>query len=573
MNMRLFLKRGAPGLALIVSMVGVAQSAQAQVPTNLTMQYGTGTTTYSVVNVGSGPATIVATYYNPNGTTPAGSGSTYSVPQFGRVNVTAGTSPDGPLPTNWSGSVVLSSDQDIIASALTPYTGRANAESPEPNSTPGTESSAYEAFNAGSTALYVPTIVRVRRSGSPGVAQLSTRYTFQNTTNTPATLFFTYRTTAGNVYNTTASLAGYGSVTYDTTQAADLPHPSLATQTSPVVMSLLVTSTQPIVGVAEQSWDFDSLDAVTAVPIKQNWSADYTAIPGEQASTTLFGPLVAKIGRTVGISRTCTWGGFTSHQFYTQSSIQNTGTTTATVTAQFIRSNTGTGANAPSGLASFSITFQLGPNATWNFNTFNGGGVAPVGSTLWSNFVDGYNTTTGVATHCNWSGSVRFTSDQPLVGFGFIQQPLSDQNYASAFNFFSASGATSTAFVPQFDRVCTSCAPAAVEDFTSFSSLTVQNVGNANTDLTVEFFGSSGGAPVATITTLGSGGPITLAPGQQYSFNSRNGANASIAQTALLGNNFKGSVRVIASGGVPIRVFVNSLSGKNHADAFVGFNR
>jgi len=71
----------------------------------------------------------------------------------------------------------------------------------------------------------------------------------------------------------------------------------------------------------------------------------------------------------------------------------------------------------------------------------------------------------------------------------------------------------------------------------------------------------------------GNGNPITLTPGQQYSFNTRNGANASIAQTQALGNNFQGTVRVTASGNVPIRIFANLLSGRDDADGYIGFNR
>jgi hypothetical protein len=172
---------------------------------------------------------------------------------------------------------------------------------------------------------------------------------------------------------------------------------------------------------------------------------------------------------------------------------------------------------------------------------------------------------------------VVFTSDQPIVGFGFIQQPLSIQNYASAFNFFGASGATSTALLPRVDRVCTPnasgvCPDGDIARFTDFSSLTVQNVGNVSTTLTVTFYNPNGSVN-QTLNVDGDGNSITLAPGQQYSFNTRAAASNSIAQNQSLGNNFKGTVRVTASGGVPIRIFNNLLSGLDDADAYVGFNR
>ena len=555
----------AASLTLTLSATGVANA-------NLTMPYGTGTTTYSVMNVGSAPATVVATYYNPNGTTSLS--SSHNLPVNGRLDITVGQ--DGPLPPNWSGSVVLSSDQDIVAVARTKYTGRPDANETNPNQTSGTESSAYEAFNSGSTTLYFPIIVRVRRTLQPTVGQLTTRFTVQNTSASPATVYVNFRNFNGTTYPPQIiTLNGYGSRTWDTAVDSDLtpPIPASDLNTDVVQFSLFVTGTQPLVGVAEQSWNFDGF--VGATPVKQNWAADYTAIPPSQAATTLYGPLVARVGTMGGSNWPCTLiSQYTSFFFFTQFAVQNTTATTATVTATFIRNNI----SNPSGLASGSVSVQIPPFGTWNVNMFGGGnlGYNQSNSAFWNIFANGYNAGTGAATHCNWSGSVVFTSDQPIVGFGFIQQPRSDQNYASAFNFFSASGATSTALLPRVDRVCSD--PSCDGDFTQvqlfpdFSSLTVQNVGSANTNLTVTFYNPNGTVN-QTFTVDGASNPITLAPGQQYTFNTRNGANASITQTQALGITFKGTVRVTASGGVPIRIFNNLLSGMDDADAYVGFNR
>ena len=554
----------AASLTLTLSATGVANA-------NLTMPYGTGTTTYSVMNVGSAAATVVATYYNPNGTTSLSSSHNLTV--NGRLDITVGQ--DGPLPPNWSGSVVLSSDQDIVAVARTKYTGRPDANETDPNQTSGTESSAYEAFNSGSTTLYFPVIVRVRRTLQPTVGQLTTRFTVQNTSASPATVYVNFRNFNGTTYSPQIiTLNGYGSRTWDTAVDSDLtpPIPASDLDTDVVALSLVVTGTQPLVGVAEQSWNFDGFVGVT--PVKQNWAADYTAIPPTQAATTLYGPLVARIGTLGGSNWPCTLNNYISHFFFTQFAVQNTTATTATVTATFIRSNISNSSGQPTG----SYTVQVPPFGTWNVNTFAGGnlGIDQTASPFWNIFADGYNAGTGAATHCNWSGSVVFTSDQPIVGIGFVQQPQSYQNYASAFNFFSASGATSTALLPRVNRVCSN--PSCNVDFTQlqlfpdFSSLTVQNVGNISTTLTITFYNPNGTVN-QTFIVDGSNNPITLAPGQQYSFNTRNGANASIAQTQLLGNNFEGTVRVTASGGVPIRVFNNLISGMDDADAYVGFNR
>ena len=562
----------ATGLTLALSAAGVANA-------NLAMPYGTGTTTYSVMNAGSAPATVVATYYNPDGTTQLA--STHNLPVNGRLDVTVGQSPDGPLPGNWSGSVVLSSDQDIVAVARTKYTGRLNAYENNPGQTPETESSAYEAFNSGSTSLYFPVIVRIKRAAQPTVAQLTTRFTVQNTSASPATVYLNFRNFNGTTYPPQIiTLNGYGSRTWDTAVTSDLTPTIPIGDLAPNVVqfSLFVTGTQPLVGVAEQSWNFDGF--IGATPVRQNWAADYVAIPASEATTTLYGPLVSRIGAPSGSSRPCTLGVYTTFFFYTQFAVQNTTATTATVTAQFIRSNnTGSGVNAPSGLANGSVSVQVPPFGTWNVGTFAGGnlGINQTASSFWNIFADGYNAGTGGATHCNWNGAVVFTSDQPIVGFGFVQQPLSIQNYASGFNFLRTAGATSTALLPRADRVCTPnafnvCPDNEIERFTDFSGLVVQNVGNANTNLTVIFYNPNGTVN-QTFTVDGSSNPITLAPGQQYTFNTRAGANASIAQTQALGNNFKGTVRVTASGGVPIRIFNLLISGMDDADAYIGFNR
>jgi len=555
------------GMALATSLT-LALSAAGVANANLTMPYGTGTTTYSVMNVGSAPATVVATYYNPDGTTSLSSSHNLTV--NGRLDITVGQ--DGPLPPNWSGSVVLSSDQDIVAVARTKYTGRPDANETDPNQTSGTESSAYEAFNSGSTTLYFPVIVRVRRTLQPTVGQLTTRFTVQNTSASPATVYVNFRNFNGTTYSPQIiTLNGYGSRTWDTAVDSDLtpPIPASDLNTDVVALSLVVTGTQPLVGVAEQSWNFDGFVGVT--PVKQNWAADYTAIPPTQAATTLYGPLVARIGTLGGSNWPCTLNNYISHFFFTQFAVQNTTATTATVTATFIRSNISNSSGQPTG----SYTVQVPPFGTWNVNTFAGGnlGIDQTASPFWNIFADGYNAGTGAATHCNWSGSVVFTSDQPIVGFGFVQQPLNIQNYASGYNFFSASGATSRALLPRADRVCTgSCDFTAVEQFPDFSGVVVQNVGNANTDLTLTFYNSNGTVN-QTFTVDGNSALITLAPGQQYTFNTRAGANASIAQTQALGNNFKGTVVVTATNGVPIRIFNLLISGMDDADAYVGFNR
>ncbi|MDW8396213.1 MAG: hypothetical protein RMM31_08220, partial [Anaerolineae bacterium] len=517
-------------------------------------------------------ATVVATYYNPDGSIPSGSVLTHTLPVNGRLDITTGQ--DSSLPSNWSGAVVLSSDQDIIAVAQTKYTGRLVAETlPPSQQQPGTEASVYEAFNAGATEVFFPALVRVKRASDPTVAELTTRYTVMNTSNSPATVHLNYRNFDGTTYPPTIiTLAPFGSRTFNTAVDVDLPT-GMITAPNTIAFSARVTATQPIVGVAEQSWNFDGFIGTTAA--KQNWVADYNAIPASDASTTLFVPNFSRVGAdTGGSARPCTFSVYTDYFFYTALAVQNTQNTTATVTAEFFRSNTGSGVNAPSGLATFSHTVQIPPFGTWNLNTFNGGNLGfNQTHPIWSHLSNSYITSTGYANHCNWAGSVRITSNQPLVGFGAIQQPQANQNYASRYNLFGPSGATTTALLARVDRVCTgTCNPSEVGLFPHFAGLNVQNVGTATTTVTLVFYNANG--TVNQTYTVDSGGNLlNLVPGAQIAFNTSVGSNYSNLQTQQLGNNFKGTVRVTSTGGVPIRAFANLISGMDDADAYLGANR
>ncbi len=547
--------------AACMSLIGFYGIAQAQ--GGLITQYGTGTTTYSVVNTGTSNGTVSATYYgNPGiGSTPAGSGFTLPLSQNARLDITAGAAPDGLLPDNWSGSVVLASDQDIVAVAYTKYSGRPIAETVAGQS-PGTESSAYEAFNSGSTEIFFPTLVRVKRASNPAVAQLSTRYTIQNTSGNTATVYLNYRNFDGTIYPPTViTLAGYGSRTFDTAVNADLPSGMNLTP-NVIAFSARVTATQPIVGVAEQLWNVDGFIGPT--PVKQNWVADYTAMPASEATTTLYVPLIARIAsaNSANTARPCTLGNYPQYLFFTDMSVQNTTANTATVTLEFIRANnTGSGAAAPSGSANFSHTVQIPPFGTLTLNTFAGGGFFPPNHPIWNNFSTPLPDGT---THCNWQGAARIVSNQPLVGYGAIQQPAPPQNYSSWYNLYGSAGATNKVVLPRVDRVCsgTSCGtvPTPVDVMDSFASVTVQNVGATTSTVTMTFFTAAG---VLAHTEVYANVPA----GGQVSYNTR----ATPGSAANLGNNFKGSV--IATSDQPIRAFVNLLSRGDDADAYLGINR
>ncbi len=548
-------RRGLVALAL----VGAALASAPKQTNALNITLGTGTTTYVVVNVSSSTATVVANYYYPNGN--PGPQQNFTLNPNARLIVDVSTVSGFP-PGSWSGSVVLSSDQDITAVALTRYSGRPNYDGggqPRADNDAGTEASAYDAFNTGSTTLYAPLIQRVPRAG--GFASVASRITIQNTTGSVANGVVNVNREGTPLPPIPFTLQAYGSITFDT-----------AVDTDPIVVagltgnpgqqraSLIVTATQPIAGVVEQNWDFPFTYL--------NWAADYAMLTPSEAGLVLFSPQAQRECRAAtpcimpnasdSFSSGADQGRFNTFSSFT---LLNVGTSTANVQAVFIPAP-----GVPSGYHTQNITlnFTIPPQALFDINLLNGGTITS-GNPL-------FNTLFAPLVGKNFRGSLRVDSDQPLAGIGIFQQPPRDvHNYASAYALVSPAGATNRVVVPWVDRDCTGICqppgPGALLGYNSFSGIVVVNVDPVNTATinSVQFYAQTGALQLSLPA-------FSLAPGAAYFINTRGGGDVPFGTLAALGDNFKGSAVINAAPGSQIKATV-LVANTRIADIYNAMNR
>lgn len=529
----------------------LAAGAAAQTPgtasADITINYGTGLTTYSFVNVSSSAATVVATYYPPGGNTPDLSHTYSNVLPNTRTNVTLGN-PDALLPSNWSGSVVLSSDQDVIAVAVTDYTGKGTSANGYE-----TEMVSYGAFNQGDTMLYVPQLQR-----TSGVNLSTSRLTIQNTTGSPATVYVTFYYGGSGIARPPISLAPYGSVTLRTNMDSDIAPANWSG-----VASAVVTATQPIVGFAERHWD--------VVSQQQNWAAGYALLTAEDAATTLYSP--AAFRNCVGGTCVLTVAG--TFNAYSTLLVQNTTASSNVITITAISRATGLPLTNK-------IVKTLAPYASYLMNPFNndndpGGPLNPLYAEMGGSF----------------AGSAIVESSSPVVGVGFTFNPKATtiQNTAGGYKLLTATGASAKVLGPRFARVCGagSCADFnTISDFVEFSNAQIINLDSVPVTLTSIEFVKADGTVQFTLyagnqaTYFLPGQSLTLQPGASIAINTRTGGSldrgggtgvTSPKLDTIFGTNFQGTIRVNAPVGAKVKAIVTVTRGEKLSDIYNAFNR
>jgi hypothetical protein len=526
-------------IPVVTLMTAVIAYAPGIARADLSINYGTGTSSYSIMNIATTSANVVAQYYPPGGNTPDVT-MPYTIPGLARQIVKM-QAPDFPLSGAWQGSVVLSSDQDLAAAEFTLYTGRAMDEVGQPVGDQGTEVAGNAAFNQGNTTLFAPLVQRQVPVANPTHANLASRITVQNTSGSSAPVDFIFQQGATALGTKHVTLSPYGSITLRTSVDADMSPVTLFSG----VASLVVSSTQALVGVVEQDWD----NGV------QNWAGTYAMLTPNDKATTLFSAQAQRECRVISPCVLPTNAANVISNFNTYSSfdVQNTTNTTAHVTANFIP----TVGNAAT------YAFTIAPGAAFDINMYVGGSVAK-NDPFWA--VIG-----GPGGNVNFRGALKFVSDQPLVGVGFFQQPQTTQNYVSAYDLVSNAGATNRILGPWFDRSCNKACPGAglVTDFNSFSNLALINVGPSATTITaINFYTQTGGSPFITYVptqTIQSGGALFV--------NSRSGGDIPLATAVGLSGHFLGTIEVIASNGGLIKGVVTVNFGEVGADAYNAFNR
>ena len=512
---------------------------------------GTGNSGYSVMNTSSSTsATVVAEYYNANGS-PATSPQTLPpVPPLGRAVVALSSVPG--LPSSWVGSIVLSADQDIVAAATTTYSGRNPV--PDQSAPPsGNEAGAYEAFNSGSTKLYAPALFRIPTVNGQPARQVS-RFTIQNTTASTANYTITYHSRTGVFLGQqTGTLAPYGWQTFRTWIDSE----SVTTTVS--AFSAMIDSTQPLAGAVE------TLTNISPPPIGNNWVGDYAMLTPNAASTVLYSPSAFRLcPNTAQAQANCANYAninnfYTTFVQYSSFQLQNTTNSVANVTAEFIY--------RPTGAVSYTLNFTIAPLSGFGINLFNGGSL-PLTHPLFP------------ALGGRFEGSVRFTSNQPLVGVGNLDFPRPVEATYGSYNLVSDVDATNTVFAPVFVRTCSAspCNQNNLQNFSRVSAMQVTNVGASPVTITSIDLITPTGVTALSITTLPGGGSIVLNPGASVGLNLLNGGTWGVSYLnstiiPAIGNNFQGAVRVTAPAGAKLKALVEWRDGNRGMDVFNAFNR
>jgi hypothetical protein len=512
---------------------------------------GTGNSSYSVMNTSSStPATVVAEYYNTNGSPATSPQNLPSIPPLGRAAVALSSVPG--LPSNWVGSIVLSADQDIVAAATTVYSGRNPV--PDQSAPPsGNEAGAYEAFNSGSTKLYAPALFRVPAVNGQLARQVS-RFTIQNTTASTANYTITYNSRTGVFLGQqTGTLAPYGWQTFRTWIDSE----SVTTTVS--AFSAIIDSTQPLAGAVE------TLTNISPPPIGNNWVGDHAMLTPNAASTVLYSPSAFRLcPNTPQAQMDCADYAninayYTTFVQYSSFQLQNTTSNVANVTADFFYQ--------PTGQISYTLNFTIAPLSGFGINLFNGGNLSlthPLFPALGGRFF----------------GSVRFTSDQPLVGVGNLDFARPVEATYGSYNLVGDVDATNTVFAPVFVRICSAspCNENNLQNFSRVSAMQVMNVGTSPVTITSINLITPTGVTALSITTLPGGGSIVLNPGASVGLNLFNGGTWGVSYLnstiiPAIGNNFQGAVQVTAPAGAKLKALVEWRDGNRGMDIFNAFNR
>jgi hypothetical protein len=390
-------------------------------------------------------------------------------------------------------------------------------------------------------------------------AKQVTRFTIQNTTSSTASYTITYRARDGYLLGVTnGSLSGYGSKTFETKNDSDLPSGFVANLSGRGGgFSALIESNQPLAGVSE------SVANVSSGTILNNWSGDHALITPASAATTLYSPAAFRFCKNTSADLT-NCANYANINNYYQSFIQyssfqlqNTTNSTANVTAEFI--------NRATGQISATLNFTIAGYSGFGINLFNGGSLNltnPLLSSLGGRF----------------AGSVRFTSDQPLVGTGNIDFPSGAGTYGS-YNLIGKSDASATVYAPLFSRVCASnsssqCNGNFLTNFDKVSVIQVMNVGDSAITLDgIDLVGPNGGIS-QTLTVKGDNTALILQPGQAVGLNLFNGGDFLASQfDSSLAYNFQGSLRVRGPSGALLKAIVEYRNANLGMDEYNAFNR
>jgi hypothetical protein len=231
---------------LLVGVLATLASAQGSVDP------GVGNVNFTVMNTSdTDEALVVASYIDQNGQVDSSVQKTLQPQSSQGFQITQSGLPDN----NWAGSVIASSDQEIVAFAQVKWSNG--------TSTDGKTSGAYNGFVGGANKLYFPSLAA--RSGK----QFS-RLIIQSAeaASESATIDFTIKfyDRAGNQSGSTLSRSVNKGAQLTLDLLADVSLPTTNPPGDGWLGSAVVESTSPIAGVATMHW--------------QQYSAAYSAVTG-----------------------------------------------------------------------------------------------------------------------------------------------------------------------------------------------------------------------------------------------------------------------------------------------------
>jgi len=212
---------------------------------------GAGSVNFTVMNMDTvEEATVVATYISTNGTVAATVNKTLDTLSSDGFNIA-----DAGLPATWQGSVIVSSNTEIVAFAQATWTGGTSGD--------GKTAGAYNGFVQGATTLYFPSLAA--RATQFSRISIQSAEAQSSTEQVNFTIQF-YSRDGSLVQTVNGSVNKGAQKSYDLMADVDLPDNWLG--------AAVVTSVSPIAGVTTMHWT--------------GYSAAYSAVLG--GGTTAYVP-------------------------------------------------------------------------------------------------------------------------------------------------------------------------------------------------------------------------------------------------------------------------------------------
>lgn len=511
----------ALGVAALVASSGVSL---AQPPNP-----GTGTSFGRVMNVGTGPATVLMQYVDSSGGV-AATRNVANLAQFGATSVApnaADVTP--PLPGGWAGAVVVSSDQPLVGMVYTNWVGGGGGNGfcqPATGLCGDDKHSAdYNATTAPSTVLFFPSVSRrpeeagrlfIQNANPPGGPTARVYLNFYDRTGAPF---------PGNPV--VRDIGAGASITFTMFAEPELNHPYFTNAPeSGWLGSVYVTSTQPIAGVAIHTWFYGSFG--------------YTAKPRTSASTNILFP---KVVRRCLAAQGCVNAASSSEPRFTDS----TGIVCANTSETSAASITITFTNR-AGTVESVFSDIIPPLSSRGYNTRFGGNL----STSARDNIRGLDQG-GTSRTPNFLGSAQVTSSQPLV---CIAKQIYDRDDAArrvgepdewtrqslGYNGINLSDAKTEIYLPIAWRI--NGQPAC--PFWRYTGLIVQNATGSDATITIRLYTNDG-------TLLATYNDPTPLPGfTSRGYNTRFNSTvpfATFLQNTLgaNANNFDGTIRLTST--------------------------